>query len=102
MKTLCVAVAASMTLMALASCAATPSPQAAKIVDADEASVAGCEFLGQVQGRVAASTGKESARNEAREQAARLRATDIVWRPVSSGFSRSVSGRAYDCSPPRL
>jgi hypothetical protein len=86
----------------LASCAATLSAQAAKIADADEASVARCEFLGQVQGYVAASTGKESARNEAREKAARLGATDIVWRPVSTGYSPYVSGRAYDCRPPRL
>src|ERR1700739_2537800 len=66
MKTLLIA--ASMTLMALlASCAARLSEQAAKMADADEASVARCEFLGQVQGHVAASTGMESARNQARE-----------------------------------
>ena len=101
MKTLLLA--ASMTLMALlASCATTLSAQAANIADADQASVARCDFLGQVQGYVAASAGKESARTEAREKAAKLGATDIVWRPVSSSYSPYVSGRAYDCSPPRL
>ena len=101
MKTLLVATCITLTAL-LASCAAMPSPQAAKIADADQASVARCEFLGPVIGHLAAPTGKESARNEAREKAAKLGATDIVWRPVSYGYSPYVSGQAYDCRPPRL
>jgi hypothetical protein len=88
----------------LAGCAATLSARAAKIADADEASVAGCEFVGQVKGssgwgNLAASAGMENARNESREKAAKLGATDIVWRPVSVGYSRYVSGTAYVCNP---
>jgi len=42
---------ASMTLIALlAGCATMLSVWAAKIADTDEASVAGCEFVGQVKG----------------------------------------------------
>ena len=98
---------ASMTLIALAGCATMLSVRAAKIADADEASVAGCEFVGQVKGtsgwgNLAASTGMEKARNEARVNAAKLGATDIVWRSASVDYSPYVSGTAYVCNPPRL
>jgi uncharacterized protein YceK len=96
-----------MTLIALlAGCATVLSARAAKIADTDEASVAGCEFVGQVKassgwGNLAARTGMENARNEARVNAAKLGATDIVWRSVSVGSSPYVSGTAYVCNPPR-
>jgi hypothetical protein len=82
------------------------SARAAKIADTDEASVAGCEFVGQVKGssgwgNLAAPTGMEKARNEARVNAAKLGATDIVWRSVSVGYSPYMSGTAYVCNPPR-
>jgi len=98
---------ASMTLIALlAGCATMLSVRAAKIADADEASVAGCEFVGQVKGSsgwgtLAASTGMEKARSEAMENAAKLGATDIVWRSASVGYSPYMIGTAYDCNPPR-
>src|SRR5690349_13736495 len=91
---------ASMTLIALlAGCATMLSARAAKIADTDEVSLIGCEFVGQ--GNLEASTGMEKARNEARENAAKLGATDIVWRSVSVGYSPYVSGTAYVCNPPR-
>jgi len=82
------------------------SVRAAKIADADEASVAGCEFVGQVKGSsgwgtLAASTGMEKARSEAMENAAKLGATDIVWRSVSGSYSPYVSGQAYVCNSSR-
>jgi len=96
---------ASMTLIALlAGCATMLSVWAAKIADTDEASVAGCEFVGQVKGSwgtLAASTGMETARNEARENAAELGATDIVWRSASVGYPPYMSRTAYVCNPPR-
>jgi hypothetical protein len=98
---------ASMTLIALlAGCATMLSARAAKIADTDEVSLIGCEFVGQVKGfsgrgNLEASTGMEKARNEARENAAKLGATDIVWRSVSVGYSPYVSGTAYVCNPPR-
>jgi hypothetical protein len=70
------------------------SVRAAKIADADEASVAGCEFVGQVKGMA-------KARNEAMENAAKLGATDIVWRSASVGYSPYMIGTAYDCNPLR-
>ena len=104
---ICRCSAASMTVVVLlAGCATTLSDRAAKVADTDEASVAGCGFVGQVQGysgrgNLAASTGMENARNEARKEAAKLGATDIVWKPVSVSYSPYVSGVAYDCNSPR-
>jgi len=98
---------ATMTLIALlAGCATILSARAAKIADTDETSVAGCEFVSQVKGssawgNLATSTGMEKARNEARANAAKLGATDIVWRSVSLGYSPYVSGTAYVCNRPR-
>ena len=93
---------ASMTLIALlAGCSTVLSARAAKIADTDETSVAGCEFVGQVNGNLATSAGMEKARSEARVNAAKLGATDIVWRSVPVGYSPYVSGTAYVCEPPR-
>ena len=98
---------ASMTLIALLTgCATVLTARAAKIADTDGASVAGCEFVGQVKGSsgwgtLAASTGMAKARNEAMENAAKLGATDIVWRSASVGYSPYMIGTAYDCNPPR-
>src|SRR5215469_5823421 len=98
---------ASMTLITLlAGCATILSGRAAKIADTDETSVSGCEFVGQVMGssgwgNLATATGMEKARNEARMDAAKLGATDIVWRSVSVGYSPYVSGTAYVCNRPR-
>ena len=97
-----------MMLMALLTgCTTAQFAKAAKIADTDEASVAGCEFVGQVKGtsswgNLAASTGIEKARSEARVNAAKLGATDIVWRSASVGYSPYVSGTAYVCNPSRL
>ena len=104
---LCTRSIASMTLIALlAGCATILSARAAKIADTDETSVAGCEFVGQVNGssgwgNLATSTEMEEARNEARVNAAKLGATDIVWRSVSVGYSPYVSGTAYVCNRTR-
>jgi hypothetical protein len=86
----------------LTACATTPTAAAAKVADADESMVTGCRFLGEVQGssgwgNLAASAGMENAKNEARENAAKLSATDIVWRSISGGYSPYVNGRAYLC-----
>jgi hypothetical protein len=89
-------------VMSLSGCATTPSVEAAKVADADESSVVDCRFVGEVQGssgwgNLAASTGMENAKNEAREKAAKLGATNIVWQSVSGGYSPYATGRAYAC-----
>ena len=90
-------------VLAITGCATTPSVEAARVADADEKAVAECRFVGEVQGssgwgNLAASTGMENSKNEAREKAAKLGATNVVWESVSGGYSPYASGRAYACS----
>jgi len=90
-------------LMMLPGCETTPSTEAAKVSDADEKAVVDCRFVGEVQGssgwgNLAASTGMENAKNEAREKAAKLGATNVVWQSISGGYSPYASGRAYACN----
>jgi hypothetical protein len=73
------------------------------VADADENMVIGCKFVGQVQGSsgwggLAASTGMENAKNEAREKAAQLGATHIVWQAISGNYTPYVTGHAYSCT----
>lgn len=87
-------------LVLLVSGCATIPP--ASVMDADEAMVASCRYLGEVAGTsawggVVASYGMKSAQNSGRTQAARMGATHVVWRTVTAGASPSASGRAYNC-----
>lgn len=86
----------------LGGCATTPSPAAQNVMDADQAMIESCKFIGSVSGssgwgNLAASTGIINAKNEARGQAARLGATHVVWLSVMGGYSPNVSGNAYKC-----
>lgn len=86
----------------LASCATTPSPAAQNVLDADQAMIENCKFMGSVSGssgwgNLAATTGVNNAKNEARGQAARLGATHVVWLSIMGGYSPNVSGNAYKC-----
>lgn len=85
-----------------AGCATTPSPAVQNVLDADQAMIESCKFIGSVSGssgwgNLAASTGINNAKNEARGQAARLGATHVVWLSVMGGYSPNVSGNAYKC-----
>lgn len=86
----------------LSSCATTLGPAARGITAADDKMVAGCKFVGDVQGssgwgNLAASTGMENSKNEALEKAATVGATHIVWANVQGGFSPFAHGKAYRC-----
>ncbi len=86
----------------LSGCATTPSPRALSIQDADYRKVENCQFIGDVHGssgwgNLAASTGIQNAKNEAREQAAAMGATHIVWVQVAGGYSPYAVGKAYRC-----
>jgi hypothetical protein len=89
-------------VVALAGCAATPTREAVAEHDADAAMVRGCQFVGYVSGTsgwsgVAADAGEANAQNEAREKAAGLGATDVVWQTVHSGWGSTANGNAYRC-----
>ena len=64
--------------------------------------VASCKYLADVQGssgwgNLAASAGMENSKNEARENAAKLGATHVVWNQVSGGYAPYATGKAYKC-----
>lgn len=93
----------------LAACATAPSPRAAAVRDADARMVESCTYLGEVQdasgwgGIGGAGIGANNARNAARDDAAKMGATHVVWNPVSQpgmmGSSYTLaSGRAYRCN----
>ena len=86
----------------LIGCATAPSAAAARVQEADAQMVAACQYLGDVQGssgwgNLAASAGMENAKNEARDSAAKLGATHIVWNNITGGYSPYVSAKAYRC-----
>lgn len=98
MKTLFVYIAASV----LFGCAVAPSERAAAVKDADARIVESCTFVGDVDGTsgvggLRAGTGLENAKNEARDKAAKLGATNIVWSTIEAGMGALASGRAYKC-----
>ena len=96
---ICLAIAAATFLNG---CATAPSAAAARVQEADTNMVASCRYLGDVQGssgwgNLAASAGMENAKNEARENAAKLGATHVVWNNITGGYSPYVSAKAYKC-----
>ena len=89
-------------ILMLNGCATTLSQSAARVVDADTKMTENCKFLGDVLGSsgwggFGISVGVNNAKNEAREKAASMSATHIVWHGVSGGTCPSVSGKAYLC-----
>jgi len=83
-------------------CAVSPSATASRVQEADAQMVASCRYVGEVQGssgwgNLAASAGMENAKNEAREKAAKLNATHVVWNSIVGGYSPYVSAKAYRC-----
>lgn len=86
----------------LSSCATTLSSTGRSIAAADDKMVAGCKFVGDVQGSsgwggLAASTGMENSKNEALESAGTLGATHVVWVNVQGGYIPFAHGKAYKC-----
>lgn len=87
----------------LGGCATSPSPQAARIIEADEQMVRGCKFLGHFRGYSGATgvfrdTGAENSRAEVLNKAAARGATHIVWLHITADwYNPSAEGRAYLC-----
>lgn len=93
---------ALVSLVTLSSCTTTLSASARNVKDADITIIEKCNFLGDVQGssgwgNLAASAGMQNAKNEAREEAAVMGATHIVWTSVAGGYSPYATGKAYLC-----
>jgi hypothetical protein len=97
MKTSSIAIVIGIALLG----AAMPA-RAAKIVDADEAVVAHCTFLKDVDGRSVfgerlKGPAVEKAKEDARGEAAKLGATHIVWGKPNSTDVTTITGKAYRC-----
>ena len=92
--------------LVLPGCATVRSEAAAKIKDADEKTVTGCTYVGDVRGtsNLGASLAAEGIKDSqafAAEEAVRLKATHIVWAPVQAGaWGVIANGRAYRCPAP--
>ncbi|MET0332178.1 MAG: DUF4156 domain-containing protein [Dyella sp.] len=83
-------------------CVVAPSQSARQVQDADQAMVAGCRYVGDVAGwsgwgGLASGAGMANAQSDARDKAARLGASHIVWSSVAAGYTPSASGKAYRC-----
>lgn len=90
------------TLLLTTGCTTSLSARAAKVQDADMTIIERCKFVGDVQGssgwgNLAASAGMQNAKNEAREQAAEMGATHVIWTGVVGGLSPFATGKAYIC-----
>src|SRR5689334_6971396 len=89
--------------LSLCACATAPSERAARIKDADPKIVDACTYVGEVEGTsIWGGPGGHGAavsnsKNEARDQAAALGATHIVWNSTSESSLTAVGGRAYRC-----
>ncbi len=94
-------------LLGMSGCASL-SPGAAKIREADKASVSGCKHLGEVTGTSAVGTesavlyhtGKDNAKKDALEKAAKLGGTHVVWRPLIDARPIIAVCDVYLCGEP--
>ena len=97
MKMLALAVA----MVLISGCAQAAVKTGERVTDADAAKVANCTFLKEVGGSTMARGGTKSAigqgMNEAREEAAKAGATDIVWDQITSPNIATIHGKAYRC-----
>lgn len=74
-----------------------------RVADADEAQVAECAYLQDVDGRSVfgerlKEQGTIKAKEDARAHAAKAGATHVVWGKVSSTDVTTVTGKAYRCA----
>ena len=92
-----------LTLAVITGCA-TASTASRTVMDIDEARAANCQFIANVSesktiGLLWSTQGVEQAQIKARNSAAQLGATHVVWNPVNSGgLVHTASGRAYRCN----
>lgn len=90
------------TISFIGGCSSTASLSAMKIKPAEQQSMQTCTYLGDVQGSsglggLAASQGMKNSKIEAKESAAKMGATHIVWSNIAGGFTPSAFGKAYKC-----
>lgn len=90
--------------LVVSGCATVPQPGAQSVADVGAGMVQGCHLLGAVNGSslmdgVLEAKGVESAKAEARNQAAQRGANAIVWTHITQRYwgAELVTGDAYRC-----
>ena len=99
MKALSLAITAAVLIFGLVDHALA----ADKVADADEAQVAKCTFVQDVDGRSVfgerlKEQGVTKAKEEARATAAKAGATHVVWGKLNQSDVTTITGKAYRCS----
>ncbi len=89
-------------LLGFGGCAAKPTYRALTVQTAIQNDMLPCRFLGTVMGTAAHSSlpaldGRTKAEYDARDVAAALGATHIVWTEYHGGATPTIKGRAYRC-----
>lgn len=90
----------ALTCLAITGCASHKAVGTIKEVSANN--VEHCDYIANVTGTsgwggLAASSGIENAKEQAKQQAINSGATHIVWLNINGGYSPSVSANAYKC-----
>lgn len=91
------------TLIISACTSATLTKSGSSIRDIDASAANKCKFVGDItesaySGMVFASTGVETARKLARNKAAELGATHVLWGNIAAGGAvQVVSAKGYHC-----
>jgi hypothetical protein len=98
MKVLSLAISAAISIVG----SAGQVMAAEKVADATEAQVADCTFVQDINGRSVfgerlKEQGVAKAKEDARSQAAKAGATDVVWGAISSTDVTTAAGKAYRC-----
>lgn len=89
-------------LFSLTGCVSVPSHNAAQVLEVSQAQVVGCDYLGVVKGRsgwggtMASGTGSNNAHVAAKERAAGLGGTHVVWVARGDAIQTAVA-HVYRC-----
>ncbi len=100
----CLILLVTLALLVSACSSSRLSPSAAMVRDIDAKDAYDCRFLGDItttdsSGMLFVESGIKAARAKARNQAAEMGASHILWGTVSAGGAvQAVSAKAYYCS----
>lgn len=93
-------------IVVLTGCATVPPPGTQSVAEVGAGMVQGCHLLGTVNGSslkdgVLQAQGVESAKTEARNEAAKWGANAVVWTHITQRYwgAELVTGDAYRCPP---
>lgn len=84
----------------LCNCMATSTAAGKRVHDSKEQRISTCQYVSEFFEKAQSLGWIEEAKTRARNSAAKLGATDIVWKDVVyRGRNTEVVGKAYRCQP---